>query len=205
MSNENQAIKFRKPHTEDVIKWWQWVTSIPLENDKKHPFLQGGETNQNQPENFICLACVGRKGGEDHDRKITIPAGKDILVPVFVASYSTIELPNRSSAALLQQCSRETEKPKNLEFRVDNIIIDPYYLKTDKAFQLDHPNVCTSDLPKGVDPGKYDAMSAGYWCKVSLPKREKPYTIRFGGTTDIDIGQGPIEFNTKVTYQVSVN
>jgi hypothetical protein len=206
MSKQNELLKFTRPTPEDLVDWWEWTSSIPEVNDKgqKHPFSEGGETNQNQTKGFICLACVGRRGGRDHDRKITVPAGKDILVPVFVASYSIVELPGKSVDRCLDQCVRETEKPRRLEFRVDNIIMDPYYVKT-PVFRLKHPNACVTDLPTGFEAGHYDTMSAGYWCKVSLPKRDQPYIVKFGGTTDIDIGNGPTEFDTEVSYKVTVS
>jgi hypothetical protein len=205
MSKENEVLKFMKPEPEDIIEWWDWVSSIPEENDKKqkHPFFEGGETHQNQTKRFICLACVGRRGGRDHNRKITISSDKDILIPVFVASYSIIEMPGKTTDHLLQECVRETEKPKHLEFRVDNMILHPHYVKAG-PFGLRHPNANIVDST-GIQSGNYDTMSAGYWCKVSLPKRKEPYMIKFGGTTDINIGKGPTEFHTEVTYQVTVD
>lgn len=204
MSRENDLIKFTKPTPKDIEEWWKWSSSIPEENDKKqkHPFFEGGETNQSQTKDFICLACVGRRGGKDHNRKVTVPAGKDILVPVFVASYSEVELPKKNADQRLEECVRETEKPKHLEFSVDKIIMDPYYIKT-HPFPLKHPNACIVD-PTGIKEGDYEAISAGYWCKLSLPKRDQPYTIKFGGTTDINTGNGPTEFHTEVTYKVTV-
>jgi hypothetical protein len=208
MSEQKEPIKFMTPTEGDVKQWWQWVSSIPEinQNGQKHPFLQGGETNQKQPKNFICLACLGRRGGSDN-RKITVSPGKDILVPVFVASYSEIELPGESLSILLDRCIQETQKGKdgkNVEFSVDNIVVDPYFMATQTPFPLQHPNMCVSKLPKDKKEGTYQTMSAGYWCKLSLPEQKQPYVIKFGGETNIEVGENAGIFRTNVTYEVTI-
>ncbi|MBV9667735.1 MAG: hypothetical protein JO327_06350 [Nitrososphaeraceae archaeon] len=55
----------------------------------------------------------------------------------------------------------ETEKPKRLEFRIDRIIMDPYYVKT-HPFPLKHPNACIINST-GIKEGDYETISAGYW------------------------------------------
>lgn len=202
MSQQNESIRFIIPNQEDITQWWQWVSRLP---EERHPFLPGGQINLRvQPANLICLACLGRRGGNE-TRKLDVCAGKDILVPVFVASYSEVELEGTIQSRL-DRCIQETRKDKdgrNIEFSVDNIYVDPYFLVTETSFPVHHPNMCTK-LPKDKPEGDYQTVSAGYWCKLSLPERQDPYIIKFGGDTDIEVGEFAGEFKTHVTYEITV-
>lgn len=203
MSRGNEPI-YKEPTPEETIEWWQWVSSIEEQNDKnqKHPFLIGGETHQNQNKNFVCLTGIGRNGGRDNNRRISISSDKDLLIPLFVASYSSAELPGKSNDELLQQAVNDTERANRLDLSIDGKRLQSYFVKAG-PFNLYQPNICIID-PSKIKPGQYPTMSAGHWCKVSLPKRNEPYEVRFGGTNDIDFGSGPIKFDTDVTYAVTV-
>jgi hypothetical protein len=204
MSKSNE-ITCKEPTPEETVEWWQWASSIQEQNDKnqKHPFLIGGETNQNQNRIFVCLTGIGRKGGRDNNRRISISSDKDIFIPVFVASYSSAELPERSSDELMQQAVKDTEQPERLELSIDSKRLQSHFVKAG-PFDLHQPNICIIN-PSKIKPGKYPTMSAGYWCKVSLPKRNEPYEVKFGGTNGIDFGAGPLKFDTDVTYTVTVS
>jgi hypothetical protein len=149
------------------------------------------------------LTCIGRNGGRDNNRQISISSDKDLLIPVLVASYSSAELPGKSNDELLQQAVKDTERPNRLDLSIDGKRLQSYFVKAG-PFNLYQPNICIID-PSKIKPGQYPTMSAGYWCKVSLPKRNEPYEVRFGGTNDIDFGSGSIKFDTDVTYAVTVS
>jgi hypothetical protein len=204
MSKGNEPI-CKEPTPEETIEWWQWASSIQEQNDKnqKHPFLIGGETHQNQNKSFVCLTGIGRNGGTDSHRQISISSDKDLLIPVFVASYSSVEIPGRSNNELLRQAVQDTERPDRLDLSIDGKKLQSYFVKAG-PFNLNQPNICIID-PSKIKPGQYPTMSAGYWCKVFLPKRNEPYEVRFGGTNDIDFGNGAIRFDTEVTYTVTVS
>src|SRR5919109_4184229 len=81
---------FGTPYEEWTKKWWQWLVAIPKAvNPANDP--SGGFGNTNQPEQnvFFLAGAMNRKA----TRRISIPANRAILFPIFNTEHSMFERP----------------------------------------------------------------------------------------------------------------
>jgi hypothetical protein len=213
MSADKREFKFTRPSEDEIKSWWNWYSRIPLE--KNHPCTVGGEIDQNQysdsrTQNIFCVSGIGESGGTDPNRKIGIKEGIDLLIPIINAAFSRVEFPRLDERQLLQQARQETKVAQNLNLTIDGMAVltdtnkESLYIETTEPFPLRYPNACTRGR-NDINAGDYDTVSAGYWCKLSLPRREQHYTVRFGGSCNIYIDNKIVPFTTDTTYRVTVN
>ncbi len=175
-----------KPPAEWTSKYWQWILSIPREENP----LKTGNINDDE---FISLPCTG--GGEDCGRKLNLSYGdveKDILIPVFTAEYCTGEVLNGSDEQLLQK-AREESTPIHMEVSVDGHPLMPYYIETE-PFQVTVPDNHALENESAL-AGTYRAVACGYWHKLK-PLSSGKHIIKFGGAKN--------GFYTKVLYEINV-
>jgi hypothetical protein len=176
-----------KPPAEWTVKYWQWIYSKPkCENP-----LKTGEVNNLE---FLCLPCTG--GGEDCGRVLNLENDdltKDILVPVFASEYSTAEVQDCSDQQLRDK-ARAMSTPIQMEICVDGKPLIPHYVETE-PFYITVPSNHMLDN-EHAPPGKYRAISCGYWLKLK-PLTAGKHMVEFGGL-------GENGFYTRVTYQINV-
>jgi hypothetical protein len=182
------------PLSELCAEYWQWIYSIP----KGQNPLDTGQVSTDKEE-FICLPCTG--GGEDCSRKYNVSeqdANKDILVPVFTVTWSTAEAQEQQLLALAREDVRDAQE---LVISVDGKTLTPEYVET-RPFDVQIPTNFRFDGPEynnpsNIQPGRYKAISAGYWYRLKpLPKGE--HVVRFGGTGHDNF------FHTKVQYTLNI-
>ena len=176
-----------------TVKYWQWIYSLPK---GENPLETGNSSRQKHKyQSFLCLPCTG--GGEDCSRTFNIQpedAKKDILIPVYTAACSTAELgANTNDEKLLSLVRDEVTDPVHIEVGIDGKPLQPYYVES-SFFEVDIPSNPIFDIT--APPGKYRALSAGYWHKLG-PLPIGRHVIRFGGT-------GRNGFHTKVEYVVNI-
>jgi hypothetical protein len=187
-------------YKEWTAKWWQWVLSIPTENNPL-PDDTGKNCGQNQNNPNVWFL-AGTAGGSA-ERTCTIPSGKAILLPVLNAECSYAEYPEYKSESELRFCSGTffLTQPSNMQVTVDGVKLEDLdkYRVQSALFNL--------DLPKnniyGVKAGPTQAVSDGYWILLQ-PLSEGKHEISFGGVA-VDFTTTRVEsFATQITYHLTV-
>jgi hypothetical protein len=176
-----------KPPAEWTSKYWQWVLSLPKEQNP----LNTGNINNDE---FICLPCTG--GGEDCGRRLNLScddAKKDVLIPIFTAEYCTGEVLNGTDDQLREK-AREESTPIHMEISVNGNPLIPYYVETE-PFEVTVPANHVLENQNAPE-GKYRSVSCGYWYRLK-PLPIGKHLIKFGGAKN--------GFYTKVMYEINVH
>ena len=153
-------------YSEWVAKWWQWLLSIPVENNPVNDTTgKNCAINQNGPVWFL----AGTAGGVV-DRNCMIPAEKAILFPILNHGDTLADSPTiKSEEDLLSHATTEMDIISNLEVMVDNVKLSGL-----QRFRVRSP-IFDVVLPQknlfGGTPGPTRGVSDGYWLFLGpLPK-----------------------------------
>jgi hypothetical protein len=105
-------------YAEWTARWWQWVLSIPLQNNPiKDEMNKYYDVNQSGPVWFL----AGTEGGVVY-RKCKIPSGKAILVPILNYGATFADEPTvRSERQLVLLAKSEMDDISNLEVSLDQV------------------------------------------------------------------------------------
>lgn len=150
-------------YSEWIAKWWQWVLSIPVENNPVNDTTGNNcAINQNGPVWFL----AGTVGGV-LDRNCTIPVEKAILFPILNYGGTLADSPTiRSEDELLSHATTEMDIISNLEVTVDGVKLNGFRVRS-PIFDVVLPE---RNLFGGT-PGPTRGVSDGYWLFLGpLPK-----------------------------------
>jgi hypothetical protein len=180
-----------------TAKWWQWVHSIPTENN---PVLdQTGEDctqaqNQTGPVWFLAGTSAGSA-----ERTCTIQAGKAILLPII--NVVGVRTAAETEEELLTGIKELIDTISTLEASVDGVPLQNLsnYRVQSPFFNDTLPN----DNLLGVPEGTYLAISDGYWVFLE-PLPPGQHEIRLRGAIIDPTGITP-SFETAVTYHLIVS
>jgi hypothetical protein len=177
-----------------VVKWWQWLVSIPLEvnpcidNDGKYV-----STNQTDPHVWFLS---GTLGGNAVNRICTVPFGKSILFPVINYEMNSVEKPElKTDLDLMKHVRQDEDDIVNLGALIDGQNVPIYRIQSDPImFPLSIPVNNTFNVRGGVTTR---ATSDGYWVFLeSLPLGS--HNIFFAGSCSAGLR------NVKATYDLTV-
>jgi hypothetical protein len=141
-----------------TAKWWQWVLSIPLENNPlKDDMNRYYDLNQSGPVWFL----AGAEQGRVH-RKCTIPRNKAILIPILNYGTTLADEPAlKSEQELVLLANREMDEISNLKVSLDQVEFTDL-----QKFRVASP-VFDVVLPKnslfGGTAGPTKGAADGYW------------------------------------------
>jgi hypothetical protein len=197
---EQEDVSVEKPRKQLTSQWWQWVLSIPTEDN---PLLDTtGELCQ-QGDMGKVFFLVGTLGGSA-ERECTISQGQEILFPII--NGLCFDLPGglvfpgefsrpRGPDSCKEQVESFIDQASNLKVTIDGVSIenleDFRVLSNPFPIKLPEDNIVFEGLPAGP----YIGISDGYWAIVkSLPEGE--HTIEFGG-------QAP-GLTVDVTYHLTI-
>ena len=190
-------VNITSPSDDEIKAWWNWAAQF---NKQNSPFQIGwgnsGKdlTNFNQPieAKVYCVSCTAGSGGRDsipRPLKAAVDSAKDILVPVFVAEGSDVNVARR-------QLGRDPAQPQAtpaVEFFVDGTPREFFYRETDVG------NVnFVEDNSFEEQSGTQYVWSAGFWAKVS----PNINNIQFGGNGGQLSPNDPHRFDTGVIYSL---
>jgi len=159
-------------------KWWQWVLSIPSQDN---PLLDttGASASVGQSGSVWYLAGVFSESGAA-TRSVTIPSGKALFFPVLnvVASELTNDGPDETQYRPI--ANQIVDTATNLSAEIDGKSVSDL-----QRYRADSP-IFTYNLPAdnvlGVPGGgSSKAVTDGYWLFLS-PLSVGEHTIHFHGT-----------------------
>jgi hypothetical protein len=197
---EQEDISVREPTRQLTSQWWQWVLSIPPEDN---PLLDTTGEKCQEGDMGDVFFLVGTLGGSA-ERECTISVGQEILFPIF--NSICFDLPGglvfpgqfdppRGPGSCEEQVESFIDQASNLELTIDGMSIEnleDFRVQSNPfPIRLPEDNIVGEGLPSGP----YIGISDGYWAIVeSLPEGE--HTIEFGG-------QAP-GLTVDVTYHLTI-
>jgi len=196
-ANLNKKVLPPSAHVYDEFtdKWWQWLTSIPTEQNPANPDTT--DCTANQSGNVWFLNGVGalEDSGGFIERDCAIPTGKQILFPIInlIGSETTSENAESFNEILTQLLDTATD----LQVTVDGIPLqnlEQYRFKESQAFMIDCQAINLVCLE-----GEDYAVHEGYFVMLT-PLTPGQHIIEFSGT--IDFFGTP--FTTGATYNITV-
>lgn len=178
-----------------TVKWWQWVYSIPRDNNpitdptgelcgvrqSGQVWFLGGkpaDANSNIPSRICC-----------------IPTDVSLLFPVINCEANRIEFPQLSDEELVENVIEHMRLITKKECYVNGTQIPIHRVKSDPTiFDLE----ITSDNVFGLQTGGLTKASAdGYWIFLK-PLRKGNYLISFAGSCSGGIRKSGAEYHLKV-------
>lgn len=148
-----------------IIKWWQWISSIPKGNSPAFDWT-GDNVNVNQNDPNVIFLCQTYEGVESTpSRRNVITRGKSIFMPV-INWISLMHYDGNTDEELLKIARNKMDVIGPLEITINEIAINRGLEK----FRFLSP-FFEVNLPKnnifGISPGKIRCISDGYWIFLS--------------------------------------
>jgi hypothetical protein len=200
-NNNNLDVQISKPSPELTAQWWQWIMSIPAD-DNPTTDTTGEDCSQGDFGDTFFLA--GTLGGKA-ERECTITEGQDILIPIVNTICIKTE-EEETEESLLAICTDITDQTKNLKLRIDG-----QYVRNLESYRVTNTEFFTIEAvennifqPLGLPAGTYEAVADGYWVLIEgLSAGEHTITVdgkQHGHTSAL----GKWDFRTQVTYHLTV-
>jgi hypothetical protein len=187
----NVDVQITKPSSDLTTEWWQWIMSIP---EEENPVTDKTGEDCSQGDFGDTFFLAGTDGGRAK-RDCTTSEGQSILIPISIG-LCTKETLSETETSLNALCSSFLDQPKSLKLIIDGQQIEnlqDYRVKVSSFFTVDalEGNIV------GLEAGSYQAVSDGYWVLIEggdLPAGE--HTIEFVGKLH--------GFKVSVTYELTV-
>jgi hypothetical protein len=195
---QQQDVTVTEPTKQLTARWWQWVLSIPTEDN---PLLDTTGEKCQEGDMGDVFFLVGSTGGSV-ERECTISEGQDILFPIInifcfdkpggLFSPGVFDQP-KGPGSCQEQAESVIDQASNLEVTIDGVSVEN--LQDFRVLSNPFPVKLPEDNILGLPSGTYIGISDGYWVLVeSLPEGE--HTIHFAG----QVG----DFTVDVTYHLTV-
>lgn len=181
-----------------TAKWWQWVLSIPTQDnpgvDETGEKCAVGQNNTN-------VWFLAGTGGGQVTRTCTVPAGKAILFPILNVECDYLS-PDMKTESDLRICAKDDQdKATNLQATVNGVAIPDL-----KTFRVQSP-LFNATIPKdniiGLPPATTQAISDGFWILLK-PLPAGQHEIHFTGSLVDFTSTGPMNFVSDAKYDITV-
>jgi hypothetical protein len=180
-------------------KWWQWVLSIPKENNP-------GNDNTGK---YSALNQVGQvwflvgtfENIQMAERSCGIPTGKAIFFPVITSEKNNLEFPELKTELELRLRAKDAiDRATNFSASIDGVKVKGLnnYRVQSPFFEVTFPMNNIYEVP----PRKAHAVSDGIWIMLK-PLSTGNHEIRFGGEARCQ--KDSLEFKTDVIYHLTVS
>jgi hypothetical protein len=194
----SDAVPYNTTYGEWSAKWWQWILSIPTENN---PLNDDNGRNCAVEQTGPVWFLVGTTGGLI-ERTCTIPSGSAILIPVINGECSYAEYPSFKSESELRSCAiSQIDKATQLKVGIDGVDVTDLntYRFQSSLFNLTLPENNIFGLP----PGTTQAVADGFWILLE-PLPAGNHEIQFGGGL-VDVSTtGTVNFATEAVYHITI-
>lgn len=164
-------------------EWWKWVVSTPR---SINPVLDetGANWQINQPSSdvFFLAGTFGDLQKHYAQRKVKMPKGRAILLPILNCEANSLEYPELLTANdLLSHVRKDIDSIVKKECLVNKLKLDPVRVASDpRIFPLEIP----MDNVLDVKGGKVvDATADGYWIFMK-PLPIGTYEVNFEGSCE---------------------
>jgi hypothetical protein len=192
------TMPYNMTYGEWSAKWWQWILSIPTENN---PLNDDNGRNCAVEQSGPVWFLVGTTGGLI-ERTCTIPGGSAILIPVINGECSYAEYPSFGSESELRSCAiTQMDKATQLKARIDGVDVTDLntYRFQSPLFNLTLPENNIFGLPAGTT----EAVADGFWILLE-PLTAGNHEIQFGGGL-VDVSTtGTVNFATEAVYHITI-
>ena len=200
-NSNNLDVQVSKPSPELTAEWWQWIMSIPADENPTTD-TTGEDCSQGDFGDIFFLAGTL---GDKAERECTITEGQDILIPIVNTICIKTE-EEETEESLLAICTDITDQTKNLKLRIDG-----KYVRNLESYRVTNSEFFTIEAvennifqPLGLPAGTYEAVADGYWVLIEgLSAGEHTITVdgkQHGHTSAL----GKWDFRTQVTYHLTV-
>ena len=194
-------------YSEWSVKWWQWVLSIP--QDENPCFDQTGENVAVGQEGHVWFLAgtmePDNAGAMKATRTATIPHGTMLFVPILNSELSHPEAPGATWQDLIDMVTGFIDAAKLTELEVDGraVPVTQGFRVHSTAVEADAPTYTMPSggvlEPYGVTPGTYSFYCDGYYVMLA-PLATGEHTIVIHGRSGTDAWT----FETEVTYYLTV-
>ena len=182
-------------YSEWSVKWWQWLSSIPKENNPTLDWT-GAKVHVNQINQNVFFLCQTIEGVNSLPlRKSTIPSNRAIFMPI-INWISIMDVDGHTDKELMEVARHRMDIIGALEITINEIIINEgleKYRVQSPFFEIDLPE----DNIYGLSSGKRRCISEGYWIffkHISKNIRLYSFSSCSSGATKI-----------KVNYELTIN
>jgi hypothetical protein len=193
------AMPYNMTYGEWSAKWWQWILSIPTENN---PLNDDSGRNCAVEQTGPVWFLVGTTGGLA-ERTCPVPAGRAIMIPVLNGECSYAEYPSFRSESELRSCAAtQMDKATQLKARIDGVDVTDLnsYRFQSPLFNLTLPENNIFGLPAGTT----QAVADGFWILLE-PLPAGNHEIQFGGGL-VDVSTaGTVNFATEAVYHITIS
>jgi hypothetical protein len=184
-----------KSFGEWTVKWWQWVYSIPRDNnpisDSTGDLSEVGQSDQvwflgGKPADESCEVPV---------RSCKIPSGLPILFPVINCEANNIEFPSLDERGLIENVTTHMELIRSKDCYINGAQIPVQHVRSDPVIfniAVTHDNVFGL---KGA--GNTTASADGYWVFLK-PLRKGNYLVSFSGSCSGGVRRSGAEYHLQV-------
>ena len=174
-----------------TVKWWDWIMAIPK---GKSPLLDdtGSRWNTNQPSSDVWYL-IGNFATEENAekrifprRKITMEAGRSVLIPVLNCMASFLEYSGppfylKTYDDLLRHVNKDVNSVIRKDIFINNKKYDPIRIAADP--KIVKATVIEDNAFNIKNTGSTHAAADGYWVFLKpIPKGN--YAIHFEGSCE---------------------
>jgi hypothetical protein len=194
------------PYEEHVKNFWQYIISIPKNNNPWHDGTGANCANGQSGKNSSVFYLSGNGGGVT-TRICRVPARKRLLIPVMAVEMSEKEAPNASEAQLRDMAKKDQDSVTSLYLRIGNKVYDDevlrkYRLQPTEPFDVTFPD---NGIFGVRQRGDCKAVADGFYI-ITEPIEEGTYTIHYKSSLSCveEKGQNCIDFNhdQDITYTI---
>lgn len=157
-------------YSEWSIKWWQWLSSIPKENNPALDWT-GANAHVNQIYPNVLFLCQTIEGVNSIPiRKNTIPVGKAIFMPI-INWISIMQQDGNSDEELIGVAKRRMDIIGPLQITINKVTINEgleKYRVQSPFFEINWPE----NNIFGLSSGKRRCISDGYWIFIKPIHKE---------------------------------
>lgn len=166
-----------------TAKWWRWILSIPK---SKNPLLD--QTGENwmvdQPFSDVWFLAGNYRDFERKypHRKIEMPAGRGILLPILNCEANPLEYPKlHSYEDLINHVNHDVSTITRKTVSVNGISVNPSRVQSDP--QIFRVTLTSNNVFPIVNSGTTYASADGYWIFLK-PLPIGRYNISFEGSCE---------------------
>jgi len=193
----SKAVPYGRTFGHWTKEWWKWVVSTPK---LMNPVLDetGANWHINQPDAdvFFLAGTFGDLQKHYVQRRVIIPKGRSILLPVLNCEANSLEYPElMTDHALLAHVVRDIDTIVKKDCFVNKVRLEPERVASDpRIFRLKIPEDNVLDVKGGTE---VNATADGYWIFMK-PLPIGSYKIKFEGSCELG------RLSAGASYQITI-
>ena len=150
---------FGLTYSEWSVKWWQWILSIPKDQNPAFDDAGAFAGTRQDDSNVFFLCQIIETAKTIPWRTITLPSDKSIFMPII--NWISIQVNNEADDEMQRDAQMHTDEMANLQVTLDDIPVENLrnYRVLSPFFNVSFP----LDNVFNVSPGNHRCVSDGFW------------------------------------------